>query len=872
VANVRVQPRTGNGQSVCDESAGGRRIVASRRVASARRPFPGLGLLFGALLVAEFLAHPTVGLAGAADRSRAEELRHRALDRIEAFREHVRKTGNLTARVDDLRQAVEGLEQAYRAFRAAGQVGEAAACRVDAGDAARLQNKSAEAQALYVEGEVLARAAGESAALARALTGQARLRLEIKDPNGAEVQADEAIRVGSPLPDKAALLEALILRCDVEQAQGDWAAAAYWITRALLLAPEVGNNRLSIASYLDRHFVSAGLSKMYETDPMAFDLSARAAGLARDDAREAMAIAKRCGWIAFEEQCAGRVRAAEIRARLVEMQRKYQEMLLQKLPCFNPVKPSDVIVSERFAPDKENSLRLVLDLPREWMGGDDADGHYIRASVSALSGEGDAALAGFLRAVERLEADRRQLRDDESRNTLLEDRVTFYFRPIRHLLDRKRYDEAFGLLEASRARVLLDLLVTKQQAVFAKEPERALFVQMRELRAQIATRQKTLFGQRLRAGPGAPKDADLERQIDELEDRYARVLQQIRVKAPNLQRLVSAEVVPLATVRAMAEEGGFDVLEYLVVDEGIIVWHVGKSGVHIQNVFLPHAQLWNKIKTLREGLEQPGGDFDATTARQLFLFLVQPVLGDITTDHLVVIPHEELYYLPFQVLQDPTGRFVAERFRVSYAPSATVLRRLPAGGPLADAKVLAVAGPGLTAAAGETEAIARLYPGGSKLIPVELATERLIRELVGSYTVLHAACHGKFIEREPLLSHLELTPHDPDDGRLTAAEMFALPLEHVRLVTLSACETGRIRGTHAGEVIGMQRALLHAGAPAMLLSSWKIDSESTALWMTRFYQEAARVPLPEAARRAALEVKAKFAHPYYWAAFYLVGR
>ena len=55
--------------------------------------------------------------------------------------------------------------------------------------------------------------------------------------------------------------------------------------------------------------------------------------------------------------------------------------------------------------------------------------------------------------------------------------------------------------------------------------------------------------------------------------------------------------------------------------------------------------------------------------------------------------------------------------------------------------------------------------------------------------------------------------------------------------------------THAGEIVGM-------------------------LWMETFYREAARAPLPEAARRAASAVKARpeYVHPYYWGAFFLVGR
>ena len=104
--------------------------------------------------------------------------------------------------------------------------------------------------------------------------------------------------------------------------------------------------------------------------------------------------------------------------------------------------------------------------------------------------------------------------------------------------------------------------------------------------------------------------------------------------------------------------------------------------------------------------------------------------------------------------------------------------------------------------------------------------------------------------------------------------MYGLPLGQARLVTLSACETGRAETTHGGEVIGIQRALIYAGAGALLLTQWKVDSASTALWMETFYREAAQAPLPEAARRAgaALLARQEYAHPHYWGPFFIVGR
>jgi CHAT domain-containing protein len=140
--------------------------------------------------------------------------------------------------------------------------------------------------------------------------------------------------------------------------------------------------------------------------------------------------------------------------------------------------------------------------------------------------------------------------------------------------------------------------------------------------------------------------------------------------------------------------------------------------------------------------------------------------------------------------------------------------------------------------------------------------------------VIHLSVHGKFNAAEPMLSYLSLAPGGTDDGRLTAAEMFGLPLDNSRLIVLSACETGRAEATHGNEVLGMVRALMYAGAGTLVLSYWEVDSDATALWMQTFYQAALTTPMADAARTALQKVKSNpaYSHPYYWAAFAMVGR
>jgi CHAT domain-containing protein len=131
------------------------------------------------------------------------------------------------------------------------------------------------------------------------------------------------------------------------------------------------------------------------------------------------------------------------------------------------------------------------------------------------------------------------------------------------------------------------------------------------------------------------------------------------------------------------------------------------------------------------------------------------------------------------------------------------------------------------------------------------------------------------------------------------------------VVTLSACETGLEKFAGGEGHLGFAQALLIAGARRLVLSLWKVDDTATALLMSRFYQnllgrrEGLDAPMPKG--RALQEAKCwlrnlsvaevtrlkaqllgrtrgpeptaarppgavrPYAHPFYWAAFILVG-
>ncbi len=124
------------------------------------------------------------------------------------------------------------------------------------------------------------------------------------------------------------------------------------------------------------------------------------------------------------------------------------------------------------------------------------------------------------------------------------------------------------------------------------------------------------------------------------------------------------------------------------------------------------------------------------------------------------------------------------------------------------------------------------------------------------------------------------------DGLLTMEEILKLKLD-ADWVVLSACDTASGRGAGAEAVSGLGRAFFYAGARALLVSSWPVETTSAkALTTDLFRRQATEQGLSraEALRQTMLALidgpgrigddgrtVFSYAHPLFWAPFILVG-
>ena len=114
------------------------------------------------------------------------------------------------------------------------------------------------------------------------------------------------------------------------------------------------------------------------------------------------------------------------------------------------------------------------------------------------------------------------------------------------------------------------------------------------------------------------------------------------------------------------------------------------------------------------------------------------------------------------------------------------------------------------------------------------------------------------------------------DGQLNEIDAFSLGLKVCELVTLSGCETGLALSGGGDEQLGLGRAFLAAGATSLVMSLWSLEDNATNELMKLFYQsllkgESKVQALQSAQCRLLQNTLSGYTHPYFWAAFRLVG-
>jgi CHAT domain-containing protein len=804
------------------------------------------------------------------------------LQTITAYRLHFRQTGDLKSMLPQLRLAALKARFAYEEFLAQGDAGHSAQGliadadierMITAVDPASMQEKQQPVARMYEDALQLANKANDPTLQYKAIAGLIRTDLNSKNYDAATKHLKDLLAVAPKTGNPDDLMNAYDTASQIDSALGDLPAANDQLDRAVAMKDQIKDQLNLYYVYSDRSdiFYKRFLQCNQDRD---FENCLKAAQLAFDDSQQAVAIALKLGYSYLAAEASQYLaEMKKLRDRQLDMAVTYQKLLALN---FHITKASQVVIAPRFAQGEDPKLAATLRAYERSFDGAvnayDPNIYDTEGRLEELEGHNDEALQNYRKAVFYLEQDRRKLGRSRANGDPLGDRIEIYYHAALQYLDRKMYAEAFQMLELSRSRAMAEMLASRKLSLhFPQDQE--LYSQAVELNSRLAERQSELFNLP-RPEQISDRAKNLQEAIDTLQAQKRALNVRIAEQSPKLQDLVDTQPASLASLQAAARRENYDVLYYLSLGSGLVIWHIDGESVHAINVSYTSSLLADRTQALYKSISDREKTLDEDAAKELFLVLVNPMLKDVRTKHLVVLPHGPLNSLPFQVLKDPVnGSYLGENFEITYAPSATVLLSLGKPPDIAHGRLLAVANPHLGSAREEVEALGSLYSGRSKVVADTFASKQEVTGWMEDYNLIHLSVHGVFKSNEPLLSFIELRQTATDDGHLTAAEMFGLHLQEDSLVVLSACETGRVEVTRSNEVLGMVRGLLYAGASYLVMSSWRVDAASTELWMKTFYREAQTRSPSAAGRLALLAVKRdpRYQSPFFWAPFMMTG-
>ncbi|WKZ58296.1 MAG: CHAT domain-containing protein [Cyclobacteriaceae bacterium] len=462
--------------------------------------------------------------------------------------------------------------------------------------------------------------------------------------------------------------------------------------------------------------------------------------------------------------------------------------------------------------------------------------------------------------------------------------------------NRKYYrEQCFYFAEKSKSAVLLGAISDTNAKSFAGVPE-DLLQEENSLKAALA-----LVAQKLAQKPTEEEEKYLRETAFHLNQSYQSFIQNLEKQYPeyfNLKYNVASPSIADIQKRLNSKTA---VISYFIDDSKrdsptrLYTYIITHKSFKITDQKLPD-DYDRSITGLRNGLFYMGEDAYIASAVKLHNLLIPKISRSIKD--LVVLPTGRMSVIPFEALLTkpvkdfatpyPSLPYLLKKYAVRYEFSAGLLLQKKDTGSSSIASALLCAPvnfpsrDNLNALPGteqEINTIQNLL--ASKNISTEVllqgkANETAIKsDKLKSHTLIHLATHGIVDENNPELSRIFLqTDSEAEDGNLFSGEIYNLHL-NADLVTLSACQTGLGKISKGEGVIGLSRALVYAGAKNIMVSFWSVADESTAVLMTDFYKlllEKPAINYSENLRAAKLNmINSKFAAPYYWAPFILIG-
>jgi CHAT domain-containing protein len=478
-----------------------------------------------------------------------------------------------------------------------------------------------------------------------------------------------------------------------------------------------------------------------------------------------------------------------------------------------------------------------------------------------------------------------------------------------YLLTGKRSyaEKAFYFAEKSKMLVILTHTLDKNAKKYAGIPD-SMLNKEKLLKYEIMNLQSQLYQNEHEKLIPVMKQSEIEKlaslqfENDHIESiyktKYKRYYElRSGIKVPNIdqiQHLLHKDQV-LMEYQLLTSE----LIIIVISKDKLTLRLIPNKGIEIQQIFKFYKQL-SENPFQNASIKDSYEEF-IQISLLLFTWLIKPVQDEIKACKLIIVPHNELNLIPFELLisHKPKNDELCDfrkleylfRFNaVSYAYSGTLLfdkerdqtsrkgvafflpdnNNVSTGYDKENSELQILSG------AKEEVFASRKLLGGDLYIGNQ-ASESNFRIASSKYKIIHIASHTLINDQIPTLSSLILNAEidSVSDGLLHNYELYQFEI-NAQLVVLSGCSTGFGKLQPGEGLLSLARGFFYAGARSIAYTLWPVADKAEAMLVKNFYEQFSKGKgLEEALKSAKIEYlksadPAK-AHPYYWAGFLIVG-
>lgn len=470
-------------------------------------------------------------------------------------------------------------------------------------------------------------------------------------------------------------------------------------------------------------------------------------------------------------------------------------------------------------------------------------------------------------AIEILDQVNQKMSSNDDLINLMESSYTLFETGIEAAFDREQPEDVLYFMEKSKANTLLRSFYNSKAFSVANVPDE-IIERERQLKSEIAHYEE---------------DAQKSDVLIDLNRKLEDLVKKIENDYPDYYNLkYGNKTLSLKKLQKKLKKNQ-QLIIYFYGSKQLYGLAVSSKKVQLVKI-RDEENMFQQISSYYEALKDPNYDLEETQkmSSELYLKILKPLLftSQPRYSELLIIPDGPLSYLPFDTFYDQ-GNYLLEKYSVGYAPSANLLFALD--NQSSKNKLLAFA-PNFSNSSlsplpnnrVEVESIGKYFT--TTQVTDQNATKQYFIDESSKFNLFHFATHAITIDDFPENSFLAFSNTTNDqENNLFVREIYNLPMNMTKMITLSACETG-IGELKKGEgFLSLARAFFYSGAKSITSTLWKINDRSASEIMTDYYSYLKKGKSKDKALQLAkLDYLQKnkgtnLTHPYYWSAFTVSG-